>query len=242
MQADTKAQRIALCEVLSTYGISISNEQAGLLLRHLELVIERNKVLNLTRITSIDEGIDKHIIDSLLLVKCFEDCSDKAFLDIGTGAGFPGIPISIASGMSGTLIDSVGKKVSAVNDFLTELDIHNVLAIKIRAEELAQEKSSVYDYVVARAVAETSVLLEYASPLLKTDGLAVIAKAVPTTDELEHATITAKICGMDYVSRETFELPHLMGTRTVLVYRKISEPNIKLPRTVGMAKHHPLYE
>ena len=241
MQADTEENRIALCNSLNAYGISVTAEQARLLLRHLDLVIEKNKVLNLTRITSIDEGIDKHIIDSLLLTKTLDTTAGSSFLDIGTGAGFPGIPIAIVTNMKGTLIDSVGKKVAAVTEFINDLQLSNAEATQIRAEELANTEPEKYDYVVARAVAETAVLLEYATPLLKKGGKAIIAKATPSTEELRNAQAVAEICGMRNVSRETYELPHSYGARTILIYEKVKKPRIKLPRAVGMAKHHPLY-
>ena len=242
MPADTLENRNALCESLASYGISISSDQACALLRHLDLVVEKNKVLNLTRITSIEDGIDKHIIDSVLLTTVMEGASEKCFLDIGTGAGFPGIPITIVTGMQGTLIDSVGKKVAAVNEFLQELNISSSQALQIRAEEFAKTCHTRYDYVVARAVAETAVLIEYAAPLLKMGGKAIIAKALPSSEEIERADIVSCMCGMNNVSRETFELPHSAGTRTLLVYEKVGKASVKLPRAVGVAKHHPLYE
>lgn len=252
MEVVTTGHIEELKEELSSYDIQISDGQASLLLKHLELVIEKNKVINLTRIVSVEEGISKHIVDSLLLTKFMSNETpdtkvakeelQKEFLDIGSGAGYPGIPLATVTGMKGTLIDSVGKKVNAMNEFLEELEISNSVAHHMRAEEMAKSKKNSFDYVVARAVAETAILMEYASPLLKIGGSLIITKAVPTDEEISHAKMVEKKLGFELVSRETFTLPHDFGKRTLFKYSKMKSASVKLPRNVGMAKHHPLYE
>ena len=226
-----------------TFGIEVSNDQAALLLRHLELVIEKNKVLNLTRIVDEQDAITKHLVDSLLSVKAFERVDDRSarFLDVGTGAGFPGIPFGIMTGCKGTLLDSVGKKIQAVQEFIDELGLDGSLeAQAMRVEDLARERRGAYGCVTARAVAELNVLLEYAAPLLHKGGVLIVSKGQLKDDELANGAYAAKVCGFDYVSRETFELPHDAGHREILVYQKTRKPEIKLPRNVGMAKHKPL--
>ena len=231
-----------LIDVLGSYGISCSTEQAEKLLRHLDLVIEKNKTLNLTRITDPRNGVMLHIVDSLLLlsVPSFASVSGR-YLDIGTGAGFPGIPLTVMTDLKGTLIDSVGKKVAAVQEFVRELGLEKTVSVRsIRAEELAKTEASQYDAVVARAVAQTNTIIEYASPLLKTGGKVFVCKANPTSEEIKCADEAAKICGMRNVSRETFELPEGLGHREILVYEKHAKPSIKLPRRSGLAQHEPL--
>lgn len=231
-----------LIEGLAAFGIECSLDQAIKLVDHLELVVEKNEVINLTRITSPLEAVRLHIIDSLLLLTTglFDDTA-HTFLDIGTGAGYPGIPLAIMSGCHGTLIDSVGKKIVAVNEFIDELGLKDQLrATAIRAEELAKTEPNNYDIVVARAVAQTNTLIEYAAPLLKPGGHLLVCKANPSEDELACAQRAAKLCGMSNVSRETFELPDDYGHREILVYQRTGNPSIKLPRRVGMAQHEPL--
>lgn len=229
---------------LEPYGINIPDDQAELLLKHVDLVVEKNKVVNLTRITSDDDALVKQIVDSLLLLPSIHkhsDGEDPRLLDIGTGAGFPGIPLGIVLGCSGTLIDSVGKKVAAVEEFLTQLGLSGKIeAKKVRAEELAKSVGASFDVVTARAVADLGILLEYASPLLKKSGILVVSKGILSEEELKRGNDTASIVGMKLVSRETFELPNDAGHREILTYKKIAKSRIKLPRQTGMAKHHPL--
>jgi 16S rRNA (guanine527-N7)-methyltransferase len=226
--------------LLEDYGIDTTYEQRVLLLRHLDLVIEKNKTLNLTRIQDVESGIVLHILDSLLLAPACAAAPKGSYLDVGTGAGFPGIPIAIVSGRDSLLIDSVGKKVAAVSEFVDELGLSAVEAKAIRAEELARERHGAFSVVTARAVGQINTLVEYATPLLKVGGRLVVAKANLSDDEIAAGTRAAKICGLKSVSRETFELPYGMGHREVISYRKVRNPSIKLPRNTGMAQHHPL--
>ena len=229
----------------ASYDIALSTDQAELLLRHLDLVIEKNKVLNLTRIDSVSEGIIKHILDSLLFANGIPQsvlCNPHAhFVDVGTGAGFPGIPLTIMGAWHGFLIDSVGKKARAVHEFVEDLGLaHRVTVEAIRAEDLARQHPLFFDAVTVRAVAEASILLEYASPLLRYRGVLVCSKARMSDEELRHAEQVAPRCGLRSVSRETLELPLGMGHREILCYEKVGEPQVSLPRQNGMAKCMPL--
>ena len=227
---------------LESFGISFTKEQIENLLKHLTLLGEKNKVLNLTRIVDMETAVTLHVVDSLLPLAC-EQISlnkDSLFLDIGTGGGFPGVPLGIMTGAAGVLVDSVGKKVSAVNEFLGALGLTRLQGRHIRVEDLAREVPATFDYVFARAVAQTNVLIEYASPLLKNEGILVVQKGRPEDSEIEAAIRAAEICGMRVVSRETFELQHELGHREILTYKKVSKPKIKLPRRNGQAKSDPL--
>ncbi|MBR3316991.1 MAG: 16S rRNA (guanine(527)-N(7))-methyltransferase RsmG [Atopobiaceae bacterium] len=218
-----------------------TREQWKTLVRHLELVVERNRTLNLTRITGWDEAVCLHIVDSLLLQDAFAAAPAGAFVDVGTGAGYPGIPLAIVTGRKGTLVDSVGKKAAAVREFVHELGLEKQLRVEsTRIEELAKRERGRYAVVTARAVAQTGVLVEYAAPLLRKGGRLVVAKARPTEDELLNGDRVAKLCGMRRVSRETYELPCDMGHREVISYERVGNPSIRLPRATGMAQHHPL--
>ena len=240
---DSREEFLRMC---ASYDIPLSTDQAELLLQHLSLVIEKNKVLNLTRIDSISEGMVKHILDSLLFMKGIPPTilsdAHARFVDVGTGAGFPGIPLAVMGSWQGLLIDSVRKKSRAVHEFVEELGLTQRVGVEaIRAEDLARVTPPCFDVVTARAVAEVSVLLEYASPLLKYDGLCVCSKAHLSDAELHHAEQVAPLCGFQPVSRETFELPLGMGHREILSYRKTGAPKLALPRQAGMAKHLPLW-
>lgn len=228
------------------YSCNIDKQQAELMVQHLDLVLLKNQVMNLTRITDPREALVLHILDSILYVKGIDEQdmqsdSHRRFLDIGTGSGYPGIPFGILTGYEGLLIDSVGKKIAAVDEFIKELQLSNMIQSKqVRAEVLAQEEPQSFDYVLARAVSSISTLIEYASPLLHIQGRLILSKSNPDAEEISHSKHACSVCGMSLVSRETFELPHDSGHREILVYEKTKKPKIKLPRNVGMAQHHPL--
>lgn len=227
---------------LSGYGIACSEDAARTLVSYLDLVIEKNKVVNLTRIFEPEEAVTLHLVDSLLPLACagVEIGAESSVLDMGTGAGFPGVPIAVVIGAQALLVDSVGKKVKAVQEFVDKLGLGNVATRHARLEDLAREIPRSQDYVFARAVAQTNVLIEYATPFLKQGGCLVVEKGRPEDDELCEAERAAALCGLELVSRETFELPHDLGHREILVYRRVRKSKVKLPRKVGMAKSAPL--
>lgn len=233
-----------LMRELSTYGIDCAEAQARLMIGHLQLVIEKNKVVNLTRILDPVDGVTLHIVDSLLPLACdaVRTCDLKSFVDIGTGAGFPGVPFGILTSAKGTLVDSVNKKVSAVNEFIVSLSLPNLSSLHARVEELPSQGFVKEDVVIARAVAQSRVLIEYATPVLRKNGILILEKALLSDEELEDARRTADICGLSLVSRETFELPRELGHREILVYEKNRQSRVKLPRRVGLAKIEPLFK
>lgn len=231
-----------LLEELGAFGIECDESQAEALCKHLRLVVEKNREVNLTRIVDLAEGVTLHVVDSLLPLACdkFKLGPEDSFVDIGTGAGFPGIPLSVMTGATGYLIDSVGKKVAAVDGFCEELGLKHVYGVHSRVEDLSKDLYKKQALVIARAVAQSNVLVEYASPLLKQHGLLVLEKANISDEEFEAASKAAEICGFDFVSRETFELPRDLGHREILIFEKIRRSKIKLPRRAGVAKKDPL--
>ena len=231
-----------LIDELSQFGISLTQEQAQMLVSYLGLVIEKNKVVNLTRITNPSEAITLHLVDSLLPLvsnSLHVDESSK-ILDMGTGAGFPGVPVAVVTGAQALLVDSVRKKTDAVAEFVAALGLGNVSTRHSRLEELARELTSSQDVVFARAVARTNVLIEYATPYLSQNGVLVVGKGRPEDDEITEAEKAAALCGLSLVSHETFELPHDLGHREILIYKKVGKSKIKLPRRTGLAKSQPL--
>ena len=209
-----------LIEELAVFGIELSADQARTLVSYLMLVIEKNKVVNLTRITNPAEAATLHLVDSLipLASSTFHIGEKDQVLDMGTGAGFPGVPVAVVTQAQSLLVDSVGKKTTAVQEFADKLGLQNVTTRHARLEELAREIPCSQNAVFARAVAKTNVLLEYATPFLAKGGLLVVEKGRPEEEELRVASQAAKICGMKLVSRETFELPRDLGHREVLLY------------------------
>lgn len=222
----------------SGLGITLSKSDASSLLSYLNLVLDKNTQINLTRITTIESGIRLHLIDSLLFRKYL---IGRSFCDIGTGAGFPGIPLLLTTKNTAILLDSVGKKICAVNEFLAELKLSDrASGVHDRAESFALQHKFEFDSVVARAVAPLNVLIEYASPLLHKGGHFIASKGRITPEEEQDAIVAAKLCGFSLISRDTYSLPADSGMRTFFVYEKDKSSSIKLPRSVGKAKHSPL--
>lgn len=231
-----------LKELLLNYGINSTEHQRRQLLKHIELLIEINKNLNLTRITSVDDALVLHILDSLLPLKVSNEflSGTHNYIDIGTGGGFPGLPLAIMSDNKTLLVDSIGKKINAVQSMIDEIGLSDrVRAEKLRAEEIPNAYKQKFDFVTFRAVAKTNILLEYAEPFLAPQGTLIVMKANVDEIELQDASQAAKIFGYENVSRETFELPNNLGHREILLYKKVTKSKIKLPRKTGMAKSNP---
>lgn len=240
---DTNANAEGRARLSDIEGVpsSLTADQLELMEKHLEMVLEKNLELNLTRICDWDEALYLHIVDSLTLLDAFEAAPNGAFLDIGTGAGYPGVPLAIATGRKATLVDSSKKKAQAVKDFVEELGIDKRVRVESeRVEVLGRAERGRYAVVCARAVAQTGTIVEYAAPLLMKGGRLVVAKARPTDEELEVAKRVADMCGLRFVSRETLELAGERGHREIIVYERYANPRIKLPRKVGQAQHNPL--
>lgn len=231
-----------LLDELTEYRIPCSESQASTLVSYLNLVIEKNKVMNLTRIVNPHDAITLHLVDSLLPLSCNEIHlnASTSLLDMGTGAGFPGVPLAVMTNSSALLVDSVGKKVAAVHDFCESLGLSNIQTCHARLEDLANEYRCSQDFVFARAVARTNTLIEYATPFLKQNALLVLEKGNPKDDELSEAQRAAEICGVSLISRNAFELPRDLGHREILIYQRTRGCKIKLPRRVGLAKNEPL--
>ncbi len=218
----------------------VTRNQLGLCVRHLLAVLEVNQHINLTRIVDSHDSVCLHLLDSLMLLPFVYQAPTGVLLDMGTGAGFPGLTLAICSRRSSVLMDSVGKKINAVGQIIQELGLENVSAVHDRVESYAVNHRGSCSVVVARAVAPLSVLLEYASPLLRRDGLLIVTKGVPSSEELTSAQSVASQTGFNNGVRYDFSLPEDKGSRAIFVYQKVAKPHVKLPRAIGMAKKHPL--
>lgn len=226
--------------VLDRLGLAFPDEVKVKLLKHLDLVIEKNKVLNLTRIESFESALILHIEDSLSAFKTFSQFPGN-FLDIGTGAGFPGVPLGITSGKSGVLLDSVKKKATAVDEFLDQLGLKAQLSTcGLRSEELAQKQPESFDIVIARAVSSLPAVEELATPLLKMRGKLIAMRGIDDSEAIAKSEEAARLLGLDLTDRKEFEIGGGKYHRSLCVFEKVSKPKIKLPRHPGYASKRPL--
>lgn len=219
---------------------SLDEEKQKMILKHLELIMEANERVNLTRITSIEEGMLLHVEDSLSALEEVENAPDGCMADLGSGGGFPGIPLAIATGRKTTLVDSRKKKMDEVFSIAKVIGIDDHIdTFAGRAELLARKKTNYYSVITARALSQISVLQELASPLMKQGGHLVCYKAKVEDEEIEHAHEVGKITGMKLVSDRSFILGSEY-TRRILVYEKTGKPKLSLPRLEGQAQKNPL--
>lgn len=209
-----------------------------LLQRHLELVIEANKTTNITRISSWEEGMLLHVQDSLLGLDELLEAPDGWYADIGSGAGYPGIPLAIETGRKTLLVDSVRKKTSILDKFIAELELDQVSTYTGRIEDLAREYPHAFAAITARALAKLSVLMELASPLLRIGGRLICYKANIEQDELDHACSLQDDLGLKLVSDRSLKLQD--HQRRLICFEKIGYERIKLPRKTGLAQKRPL--
>lgn len=209
-----------------------------LLYEHLRLVLKANERTNITAIKSFEDGVLYHIEDSLAAMPEFEGALPGDYLDIGSGAGFPGIPLAIESGRTTVLIDSVRKKTEILDSFIRELKLSNVSTYWGRIEEYGATQRNRFSVVTARALAQLSILMEFASPLLKEGGSLICYKANLDEEELSHALSLQEELAL-YLS---WQRMYRIGDRDreILVFIKKGNPSLHLPRRVGKAQKHPL--
>ncbi len=200
-------------------------------------IVEKNKTMNLTAITEMNEFFDKHFIDSIIAEKYIPRHANV--LDLGCGAGFPGIPLKIVrNDIALTSIDSTSKKIDFVKELEEKLELENVETKSVRAEEFGQnEGREKFDVVVSRAVANTKILLELAIPLLKTNGIFIAYKT--DENELEGLENAQKELNCRVKEIKTFTLPN-GANRKLFVFEKIGHTNEKYPRQFGKIKNKPL--
>lgn len=209
--------------------------------RYLEAILEVNKTLNLTRIEDSEEARLLHVEDSLSGLEELKAAPDGLYGDLGSGGGFPGVPLAIASGRQTILVDSVKKKMTAVASVVDELGLASQIdTYDGRIEDLAVERAGQFSALTARALSRLSVLMELASPLLKNGGHLICYKAQLSDEELEHALSLQKYLGMKLVSDRAFLLSDNEMARRIVVFEKYKEPGLKLPRRVGLAQKKPL--
>ena len=226
---------------LEKLNITLSEEQIGQFLKYYEMLIEKNKVMNLTAITEYDEVIEKHFLDSISLWQVYDLSKPVTILDMGTGAGFPGIPLKIAfPEIEITLADSLNKRIKFLDEVIAELGLEKVKTIHARAEELARNKEhrANYDVVVSRAVANLSTLGEYCIPFVKEGGCFISYKSGEVEEEVENAKKAIKILGGQIKNIYKFELSE--QKRSFITIEKIKATPKTYPRKAGTPAKMPL--
>lgn len=236
-----KHQDSILYKYLNDLPLNLSVSQINALEKHLDFVLKANARVQLTSIRDHNAGIRLHIIDSLTCLKEVLMCEEGPLLDIGSGGGFPGIPLAIATGYDVTLLDSVKKKMSILEELIkSDNSYSNVSVCSQRAEELAAEKPNYYNVITARALSSLPALIELATPLLKQGGCLVALKGDITSEELQRGDACADLTGLKRISLRRLTLPGGSEQRCILLYKKVKKSQIKLPRRIGLAQHKPL--
>ncbi len=232
---------------LEQLSITLSGEQKQQFLTYYEYLVEKNKVMNLTAITEYEEVITKHFLDSLAVVKtsCFkpEELAGKRLIDIGTGAGFPGIPLKIAfPKLEILLLDSLNKRINFLNEVTEMLGLTKINTVHGRAEDYAKQKEyrESFDFCVSRAVANLSTLSEYCIPFVKQGGCFISYKSGSVDQELIQAEKAVKILGGQREEVVRFSLADTDMDRSFVVIRKAKPTPKKYPRKAGLPSKEPL--
>ena len=217
----------------------IAEEQMKKYFFYMELLLEWNQKMNLTAITDPKEIILKHFIDSMTISPYIEE--EKKVIDVGTGAGFPGIPLAIiCPNTSFTLIDALNKRISFLKEIVTKLQLSNVIVEHARAEDFAKENREKYDIATSRAVANLPVLLEYLLPFVKKEGKCICMKGPNIQEELDEAKKAIAVLGGELEKVDYF---HLMDTeieRNNVVIKKIKNTPLQYPRKSGIPSKNPI--
>lgn len=230
-------------QALEELEIQLSEKQINQFIQYYELLVEWNKVMNLTGITEWEEVVQKHFVDSLALIHAIELTESYKVLDLGTGAGFPGIPLKIAfPHLEIVLLDSLNKRIKFLNEVIAQLGLTGISAYHGRAEEFAKktEYREQFDLVVSRAVANLSTLSEYCIPYVKIGGYFVSYKSGDVQEELEKSEKAIDILGGCLEDVEEFTLPQSDISRTLVIIEKEQSTKKKYPRMGGKPSKEPL--
>ncbi len=230
-------------EKLKELDITLSEKQQEQFYRYYELLVEWNKVMNLTGITEYEEVNEKHFIDSLSLVKVLDISKINTVIDVGTGAGFPGIPLKIAfPHLKVTLLDSLNKRIKYLDTVIDELELKDIHTIHGRAEEYArkEEYREKYDLAVSRAVANLSTLSEYCVPYVKVGGMFVPYKSGEIDEEVKAAQMAIKVLGGKQTEVVKFTLPGSDINRSFVKIQKVKSTGKKFPRRAGLPAKEPI--
>ena len=235
---------------MAAFHITLSKEQYEQFIHYYELLTEWNSFMNLTAITDYDEIVLKHFTDSLSLVKAFSDPDflikkEYSLIDVGTGAGFPAIPLKIAfPHLKITMLDSLQKRVKFLDEVISQLQLKEIRALHGRAEDAAKTKEwrEKFDLCVSRAVANLTVLSEYCLPFTNINGYFIPYKSEKTESELAGAERAISVLGGKVIRESEFYLPDSDIFRKLIVIQKIRHTPMKYPRKAGLPAKEPLNE
>ena len=228
-------------EMLNKINLVLNDKQINDFYIYMSELLEWNNNINLTAITEENEVIQKHFIDSLTILKYIND--DDKIIDVGTGAGFPGIPLKISNErLDITLLDSLNKRILFLDNVIKKLSLNNIKAIHSRVEDagcnsLYREK---FDIATSRAVAQLNVLLEYLLPLVKVGGKCICMKGGNVDEELSNSTRALEVLGGKIEKIESFELPNSDIKRNVIIIEKIKATPKIYPRKAGTPSKKPI--
>lgn len=232
-----------LTKKVKELSIVLNDKQIQQFEQYYNILVEWNKVMNLTAITEYEEVVEKHFLDSLTIVDAINMEKIDALIDVGTGAGFPGIPLKIAfPHLKVTLLDSLNKRIKFLNEVIDLLELDDIKTIHGRAEDYAKqaEYREQYDICVSRAVANLATLSEYCLPYVKVDGLFVPYKSGEIDEELKSSEKAVSILGGKVEEVVKFQLPGTDIGRSFVKIHKIKETKKKYPRKAGMPTKEPL--
>ncbi len=230
---------------LGELHIEISEEKKDQFLDYYKLLTEWNSFMNLTAITEFEEVMKKHFVDSVSLVKAFPNLAEKRYtvMDVGTGAGFPGIPLKIVFPHHKiVLLDSLNKRVFFLNEVIDKLGLSEIETFHGRAEDYARKKEfrENFDICLSRAVANLSTLSEYCLPFVKKGGYFVSYKSEKISEEFENAKNAIKALGGAYEKQVEFYLPDSDIYRNLFMIRKVNNTSLKYPRKAGLPSKEPI--
>lgn len=228
-----------LKSITAQFGLELSDRQIHQFERYYELLVEWNSFMNLTAITEKDDVIVKHFADSLLLYKYKNFHDNIRLIDVGTGAGFPGIPLKIAfPEINVTLMDSLNKRLNFLNEVIKELELDNVDTVHARAEDGGRNPiyREQYDLVVSRAVANLSTLSEWCLPFVRVGGYFIPYKSNALSDEMNNGKKTIRILGGQVENIFNTTIPDTDNQRSFVFVKKISKTDKKYPRKPGASK------
>lgn len=228
-------------EYMNKINIEISDKQIEKFFDYMNLLLEWNEKINLTAITEPEDIILKHFVDCATILKYIKD-EDK-IIDIGTGAGFPGIPLKILNEkLDITLMDSLNKRINFLNEIINKLDLKNIVAIHARAEELARNKEyrEKFDIATSRAVANLSTLSEYMLPFVRKDGMVISMKGSNIEEEVKNAKKAIKILGGEIEKIDNFNLANTNNIRNIITIKKVVKTPREFPRKAGKPSKEPI--
>ena len=234
-----------ITEGMKEISVDLSDDQVKQFFLYYKMMIEWNQFMNLTAITDMKEAVFKHFVDSVSLVKAMDVSRETSLIDVGTGAGFPGIPLKIVfPALKVTLLDSLNKRVRFLNEVIDKIGLKEISAIHGRAEDVGRnpEYRERYDMCVSRAVANLATLSEYCLPFVKIGGSFVSYKAGAIEDELSQAKNAVKILGGKVEKVVNFRIEEIGAERSLVQIVKKDRTGMKYPRKAGVPGKEPLGE